>query len=80
MNYVVFTGIKELLKNVLFTIAIKEKYLFKISLLLGLLQGLSQVTILTFICMIDLMFRGKNKKVRVASIRLQKPEKLLVVC
>ena len=52
MNYVVFTGIKELLKKVFFTIAIKEKYLFKISLLLGLLQGLSQVTILTFICMI----------------------------
>ena len=48
MNYVVFTGIKELLKKVFFTIAIKEKYLFKISLLLGLLQGLSQVTILTF--------------------------------
>ena len=27
-----------------------------------------------------LMFRGKNKKIRVASIRLQKPEKSLVVC
>ena len=80
MNYVVFTGIKELLINIFFTIVKKEKYLLKISLLLGLLQGLTQVTILTFICMIYLMFRGKNKKVRVASIRLQKPEKLLVIC
>ena len=80
MNYVVFTGIKELLINIFFTIVKKEKYWLKISLLLGLLQGLTQVTILTFICMIYLMFRGKNKKVRVASIRLQKPEKLLVVC
>ena len=80
MNYVVFTGIKELLIKIFFTIAKKEKYLFKISLLLGLLQGLTQVTILTFICMIYLMLRGKNKKVRVASIRLQKPEKLLAVC
>ena len=80
MNYVVFTGIKELLIKIFFTTAKKEKYLFEISLLLGLLQGLTQVTILTFICMIYLMFRGKNKKVRVASIRLQKPEKLLAVC
>ena len=52
MNYVVFTGIKELLIKVFFTIVKTEKYLFKISLLLGLLQGLSQVTMLTFICMI----------------------------
>ena len=46
----------------------------------GAFARVTHVIILTFICMIYLMFRGKNKKVRVASIRLQKPEKLLAVC
>ena len=83
MNYVVFTGIKELLKiKNFFTIAKKRKvFFFKYHYFWGFCKGWYKLLrILTFICMIYLMFRGKNKKVRVASIRLQKPEKLLAVC